>query len=483
MPVLEGLYQTSSGRWRRPDASGKWVRDEVSGAWRRPDPSMRSERDKVLEKWEKREVSGKWQRDETSGRWLRPGAPPSKQMIAAEPEAKAAEVDDGVQSTKRASLADSLKSDSERFAEWYENEPLLKFRFSCKKLMSFVGPGFLMSIAYLDPGNIAGDLDAGIAGGYSLIWTLFWSTVLGLYYQTLAARVGVCTQRNLARVCAEQFTAKTRYTLWIMTELAIIGSDVQEVVGSATALTILFNIPTWLGAIITILDSFLFLFIHYYGVRKLEFFFLALIATMTVMFVSNMVIAEPDYGSVARGAIVPTVPEGAWPATLGLVGAVIMPHNLYLHSALVLTRKINYRNRSEIHEGNIYNAIESAISLFISFVISTCVIATFAVFIVKHPDESDLTLQSAADALARSFGPSAKYIWAIGLLAAGQSSTMTGTYAGQFVMEGFLDFTLPVWQRVLLTRSVAIVPALAVSFLGQGTLIEMDTWLNILQSV
>lgn len=391
---------------------------------------MRSERDKVLDKWEKREVSGKWQRDEASGRWLRPGAPPSKQMIAAEPGEKEEEVDDGLQSTKRASLADSLKSDSARFAEWYENEPLLKFRFSCRKLMSFAGPGLLMSIAYLDPGNIAGDLDAGAAGRYALIWTLFWSTVLGLYYQTLAARIGVCTQRNLARVCAEQFTAKTRYTLWIMTELAIIGSDVQEVVGSATALTILLNIPTWLGAIITILDSFLFLFIHYYGVRKLEFFFLALIATMTAMFVTNMVLAEPDYGAIAHGAIVPAVPKGAWPAALGLVGAVIMPHNLYLHSALVLTRKINYRNRTEIHEGNIYNALESAISLFVSFVISTCVIATFAAYTINNPDHEDLTLQSAAGALGDTLGPSAKYIWAIGLLAAGQSSTMTGTYAG-----------------------------------------------------
>ena len=165
--------------------------------------SNRSERDKVLEKWQQREVSGKWQRDEVSGRWLRPGAPPSKQMIAAEPEPKEEEIDDGLQSTKRASLVDSVKSESARFADWYENEPLLKFRFSCKKLRSFVGPGFLMSIAYLDPGNIAGDLDAGISGKYSLIWTLFWSTVLGLYYQTLAARIGVCTQRNLARVCAE----------------------------------------------------------------------------------------------------------------------------------------------------------------------------------------------------------------------------------------------------------------------------------------
>jgi len=166
-----------------------------------------------------------------------------------------------------------------------------------------------------------------------------------------------------------------------MTELAIIGSDMQEVVGSATAIKILTGWPLYVGALITILDSFLFLFIHYYGARKLEFFFLVLIAIMTVTFLTNMIIAKPDYGEIAYGVVVPTVPEGSLGAMLGLVGAVIMPHNLYLHSALVLSRKINYRNRNEVAEGNYYNAIESAISLFLSFLISTCVISTFAVYV------------------------------------------------------------------------------------------------------
>jgi len=153
-----------------------------------------------------------------------------------------------------------------------------------------------MSIAYLDPGNIAGDLEAGVLGGYRLIWTLLWATILGWFYQCIAARIGVVTQRNLAKLCNQQFTKKTRYTLWIMTEFAIIGSDIQEVVGSATALYILFDIPLWAGALITILDSFLFLFIHYFGVRKLEYFFLFLIVTMSVSFFMNMFEAKPDYG-------------------------------------------------------------------------------------------------------------------------------------------------------------------------------------------
>ena len=153
-----------------------------------------------------------------------------------------------------------------------------------------------MSIAYLDPGNIAGDLDAGVKGGYTLIWTLLWATILGLFYQSMAARIGIVTQRNLAKLSAEQFTTRTRYILWIMTELAIIGSDIQEVLGSATALNILLGIPIPWGAVITILDSLLFLFIHYYGVRKLEGFFVFLIAVMAICFGINMFESKPDYG-------------------------------------------------------------------------------------------------------------------------------------------------------------------------------------------
>jgi natural resistance-associated macrophage protein len=163
-----------------------------------------------------------------------------------------------------------------------------------------------------------------------------------------------------------------------MTELAIIGSDIQEVLGSATALNILFGLPLWAGAIITILDSFLFLFIHYWGVRKLEFFFLFLIAVMTITFMINMIAIKPDVGEMAFGMFIPTVPKGSINAALGLVGAVIMPHNIYLHSALVLTRKVDSSNLNKTREAVIYNNIESGISLFISFVISTMVIATFA---------------------------------------------------------------------------------------------------------
>lgn len=165
-----------------------------------------------------------------------------------------------------------------------------------------------MSIAYLDPGNIAGDLVAGTNGDYRLIWTLMYATIIGLFYQCIAVRLGIVTQRNLAKLCAQQFSPFSRYVLWFMTEMAIIGSDIQEVLGSATALYLLFGIPVWIGVIITILDSFLFLFIHYFGVRKLESFFAFLVAVMALSFIINMFAAKPDYSQVAFGMFVPTIP-------------------------------------------------------------------------------------------------------------------------------------------------------------------------------
>ena len=205
-----------------------------------------------------------------------------------------------------------------------------------------------------------------------------------------------------------------------MTEIAIIGSDIQEVVGSATAMQILFGLPLWVGALITILDSLLFLFIHYFGVRKLEGFFAFLISVMAICFFTNSIQAKPDLRDIVYGTFVPTIPPGAFQAALGVVGAVIMPHNIYLHSSLVLTRKINMRDKNQIRDATIYNNIESAFSLLISFTISAAIISTFAMYI-QSPfyDGEELNLSSASRALSTTFGETSKYIWAVGLLAAG----------------------------------------------------------------
>ena len=214
-------------------------------------------------------------------------------------------------------------------------------------------------------------------------------------------------------------------------ELAIIGSDIQEVLGSATALNILFGLKIWIGVLITIFDSLLFLFIHYFGVRKLEAFFAILIVIMAVTFWINMLKSQPSVDAILFGTFVPTIPKGSIGAAIAMFGAVIMPHNLYLHSALVLTRKVDMRKRNQVKEATIYNNIESSISLLISFVIALAVVATFAVYIEHNPGaKTNLDLQEGSEALVSLLGESAKYVWAVGLLAAGQSSTMTGTYAG-----------------------------------------------------
>eukprot|EP00696_Hemimastix_kukwesjijk_P011599 gnl/Hemi2/2454_TR870_c0_g1_i1.p1 gnl/Hemi2/2454_TR870_c0_g1~~gnl/Hemi2/2454_TR870_c0_g1_i1.p1 ORF type:complete len:519 (+),score=165.36 gnl/Hemi2/2454_TR870_c0_g1_i1:115-1671(+) len=357
--------------------------------------------------------------------------------------------------------------------------------FSWRKLWAFTGPGFLMSIAYLDPGNLESDLQAGAVAGYSLIWVLWWATVMGLFLQILAARLGVVKGRHLAQLCREEFPGPPRYTLWIMTEIAIIASDIQEVVGSAIALQILFGLPLWAGVLITALDTFSFLGLHAYGIRKLEAFFGILIGTMCICFFAEFIIGKPSMLEIGEGLVIPRVSGNSIMQAVGMVGAVIMPHNIYLHSALVQSRKIDTTSRAKVSEANYYYAIECAVALFVSFLINLAVLAVFAGQFYNNPayNTSDIGLSNAGEALAKSMGSAAKIIWAVGLLAAGQSSTMTGTYAGQFVMEGFLELHMPPWKRVMITRSIAIVPAVLVAIIAQQDLDALDEWLNVLQSV
>nr|ALD62535.1 natural resistance-associated macrophage protein [Mylopharyngodon piceus] len=384
--------------------------------------------------------------------------------------------------------------------------------FSFRKLWAFTGPGFLMSIAYLDPGNIESDLQSGAKAGFKLLWVLLASTIIGLLLQRLAARLGVVTGMHLAEVCNRHYPTVPRIILWLMVELAIIGSDMQEVIGCAIALNLLSvgRIPLWAGVLITIIDTFVFLFLDKYGLRKLEAFFGFLITVMALSFGFEYVRVAPDQGEVLKGMFLPYC-QGCGPTQLeqavGIVGAVIMPHNIYLHSALVKSRDIDRGNKREVKEANKYYFIESSIALFVSFLINVFVVAVFAeAFYGKTNMEvgqkcnesgsphSDLfpanneTLQvdiyKGGVVLGCFFGPAALYIWAIGILAAGQSSTMTGTYSGQFVMEGFLNLRWSRFARVLLTRSIAILPTLLVAvFQDVQHLTGMNDFLNVLQSM
>ncbi|XP_029406153.1 protein Malvolio isoform X1 [Bactrocera dorsalis] len=389
--------------------------------------------------------------------------------------------------------------------------------FSFRKLWAFTGPGFLMSIAYLDPGNIESDLQSGAAAKYKILWVLLWATVLGLLMQRLAARLGVVTGLHLAEMCYRQYRKLPRIILWIMIEIAIIGSDMQEVIGTAIAIYLLSNkiVPLWGGVLITIIDTFTFLFLDKYGLRKLEFFFGFLITVMAVTFGYEYVVSAPNQGEVMEGMFLPWCKDcnaNVLLQAVGIVGAVIMPHNLYLHSALVKSRDIDRRQPKRVSEANFYFFIEASVALFVSFIINLFVVAVFAhgMFGKTNQDVLDVcvnqTMYEDAKAsftdshnntdlidadlykgglyLGCTFGAAAMYIWGVGILAAGQSSTMTGTYAGQFSMEGFLNLQWPRWRRVLFTRLIAIIPTFCLAFFTRmEDLTHLNDILNAVMSL
>ncbi|XP_038552433.1 natural resistance-associated macrophage protein 2-like isoform X1 [Micropterus salmoides] len=426
--------------------------------------------------------------------------------------------ENGVQTNQYSAISppSSPVAQDEPFSTYFEDKVAIPETgnqiFSFRKLWAFTGPGFLMSIAYLDPGNIESDLQSGAKAGFKLLWVLLGATIIGLLLQRLAARLGVVTGMHLAEVCNRQYPTVPRIILWFMVELAIIGSDMQEVIGCAIALNLLSvgRIPLWAGVIITITDTFVFLFLDKYGLRKLEAFFGFLITVMALSFGYEYVVVKPNQGELLKGMFMPYCTDCGpvqMEQAVGIIGAVIMPHNIYLHSALVKSRDIDRKNKKEIKEANKYYFIESTIALFVSFLINVFVVAVFAeAFYNKtnmevnnlcnatgspHTDlfplnngTLEVDIYKGGVVLGCFFGPAALYIWAIGILAAGQSSTMTGTYSGQFVMEGFLNLRWSRFARVLLTRSIAITPTLLVAiFQDVQHLTGMNDFLNVLQSM
>ncbi|KAI4900058.1 hypothetical protein NFI96_019171 [Prochilodus magdalenae] len=394
--------------------------------------------------------------------------------------------------------------------------------FSFRKLWAFTGPGFLMSIAFLDPGNIESDLESGAVAGFQVCSK---ECILSPSVTRLAAHRGLLLNHHrdaLSRGLQKRippceltrifFHCGPRIILWLMIEVAIVGSDMQEVIGTAIAFNLLSagRIPLWGGVIITIGDTLIFLFCDKWGLRKLEAFFGFLITVMAVTFGYEYVIVAPDQREVMKGMFIPYC-RGCGSAQLvqaiGIVGAVIMPHNIYLHSALVKSRQIDRTRNEEVKEANKYYFIEASIALFVSFLINVFVVSVFAeAFYGKtnmqvrqqcnhsgsqyadlfpnNNETLEVDIYKGGAVLGCFFGPAALYIWAVGILAAGQSSTMTGTYAGQFVMEGFLTLSCSRFARVLVTRSIAIVPTLVVAFFKDlKDLTVMNDLLNALQSI
>jgi manganese transport protein len=331
-----------------------------------------------------------------------------------------------------------------------------------KRIFSFFGPAYLVSVGYMDPGNWATDLAGGSKFGYSLIWVLLMSNLMALLLQSLSARLGIVRGRDLAQANRETYPRYINFCLYILAEIAIAACDLAEVLGMAIGIQLLTGIPLLWAVLVTVFDTFLFLLLQRLGMRKMEAFIVCLIAIIGVSFLVEIILAKPDMGAVAKGFI-PTIPNNeALYIAIGIIGATVMPHNLYLHSALVQTRKIK-RTNNGIKRALRLNIIDSTIALNLAFFVNVAILILAASVFFKTGRTSVAEIKEAHELLAPLLGSKvAPYLFAIALIAAGQSSTITGTLAGQIVMEGYLQLRINPWIRRLMTRVIAIVPAVIV---------------------
>jgi manganese transport protein len=341
-----------------------------------------------------------------------------------------------------------------------------------RRLLRFAGPGLLVSVGYMDPGNWATDIEAGSRFGYALLFVIVLSSLAGILLQTLSARLGLVTGRDLARLCRERYPRPAVLLLWLLAELAIVATDVAEVLGSALAFKLLFGLPLWIGVLATGLDTLIVLGLKGHGFRQLEAIMLGLVATIALCFALELLALRPDGAAVARG-LVPSLQLLSDPQALyiavGIIGATVMPHNLYLHSAIVQTRLVGHSlpaKRQAIAPATIDTAGTLALAMLVNAAILVTAGAAF-----HAPGQAPVTeIDEAYRLLQPIAGPAAAIIFGVALLASGQSSTFTGTIAGQTILEGFLDLKIPCWQRRVITRALALVPALAgVLWLGEGS--------------
>ncbi|KAK9285668.1 hypothetical protein L1049_024867 [Liquidambar formosana] len=342
-----------------------------------------------------------------------------------------------------------------------------------KKLLSFVGPGFLVSVAYLDPGNLDTDLQAGADHKYELLWIVLVGLTFALIIQSSSANLGVATGKHLAEHCRIEYPKFVNYCLGILAEVAVIAADIPEVIGTAFALNLLFKIPIWGGVLLAGLNTLLLLGLQRYGIRKLEVAISILVMVVGCCFCGMMVRTGPNPKEILTGMFLPKLKDDrATRDAIALLGALVMPHNLFLHSALVISRKIPH-SLDGIRTASKYFLIESGLALFIAFLINVSVVSVSG-SVCSNPDLSsqdeahckNISLNSAAFLLKTELGNWSSKLYAISLLASGQSSTVTGTYAGQYIMQGFLDLKMKLWLRNLFTRCIAIAPSLVACIIG-----------------
>ncbi len=329
-----------------------------------------------------------------------------------------------------------------------------------KRFLAFSGPAYLVSVGYMDPGNWATDIAGGSQFGYSLLWVLLMSNGMALLLQSLAARLGVVTGMDLAQASKKYFPPFVNYALFALAQFAIIACDLAEVLGFAIGVHLLFGLPLVWGVGISLLDTFLILALQRFGMRKLEAFIIALVGIIGVSFLAELFLAAPVAKDVAVGFIPSAFTKDSLLIAIGILGATVMPHNLYLHSALVQTRQFNHDEKS-IHQVIRFNFFDSAIALNLAFFVNAAILILAAAAFHYSGHTEVASIENAHQLLDQLLGSKiAPILFAVALIASGQSSTITGTLAGQIIMEGYLNLQLKPWVRRLLTRSFAIIPAM-----------------------
>lgn len=345
-----------------------------------------------------------------------------------------------------------------------------------RKLLAFIGPAYLVSVGYMDPGNWATDIAGGSAFGYKLIWVLFVSNLIALLLQSLSARLGIVRGLDLAQVSKNTYPRVVNFCLYILAQVAIIACDLAEVIGMAIGLNLLFHLPLIWGVSLTLTDTVLMLFLMNRGMRKLEIFIMSMIFIIGVAYMIEMFIVKPDIWGIAKGFVPSNLFKGDKVShemlyiAIGIIGATVMPHNLYLHSSLVQTRKIN-RSEDGIRAAIRFNLFDTTIALNLAFLVNAAILILAAGAFFTNGYFKVAEIQDAYKLLEHIFGSLAPVLFAIALIASGQSSTITGTLAGQIIMEGHINLRIEPWLRRLLTRLVAIVPAIfTIVYFGENGL-------------
>ena len=357
-----------------------------------------------------------------------------------------------------------------------------------KKMAAFAGPGLMVAVGYMDPGNWATDIAGGAKFGYALLAVILISNLFAMLLQHLALKLGIATGRDLAQACRDHYAKPVGFALWVLCEIAIAACDLAEVIGAAIALNLLFGLPLTVGVVITVVDVLVILYFQQKGFRMLEVMVAGLILMIFMCFGYEILVSNPDFGLVAGGLLpkpqIVTDP-GMLYIAIGILGATVMPHNLYLHSSIVQTRNFD-KNQAGKKEAIKYATIDSTLALFLAFFVNAAILVVAAAAFHKTGYQHVADITDAYKLLDPVLGVKfAGIVFAVALLASGQNSTLTGTLAGQIVMEGFLNIRLKPWLRRLITRLIAIVPALIVTILygekGTGDLLVLSQVILSLQ--